>query len=81
MSLLREVNLSEVGPDLRNMPLLLDDASDLICCDLEGLELGSYLRGEDSPTFGARVGLGVVSRSSGVVGRGGELTIALPLDT
>lgn len=79
MSLLREVSLSEVGPDLRNIPLLLESPSDLICCDLAGLELGSYLRGEDSPTLVTLVGFGVVSRSSGVVGRGGELTIALPL--
>lgn len=81
ISLLRAVNLSEAGPDRRNIPLLLDGASDLICCDLEGLELGSYRRGEDSPIFGPLVAFGVASRSSGVVGRGGELTIALPLET
>lgn len=80
ISLLREVTLPEVGPDRRNRPLLLDGASDLICCDLEGLELGSYLRGEDSPIFGALVAFGVVSRSSGVAGLGGELMIAFSLD-
>lgn len=80
ISLLREVNLPEAGPDRRNRPLLLDGASDLLCCDLEGLEVGSYLRGEDSPTLGALEAFGVVSRSSGVEGLGGELMIASPFD-
>lgn len=77
ISLLREVNLSDAEPVLRNIPLLLEGASDRICCDLAGLELGSYRRGDDSPTLRALVGFGVASRSSGVVGRGGELTITL----